>query len=404
MNSAWLAEFHRQWQRARGSRLREMVIAFSRDWGQLLRDAGVESAEDIRHSIREAETLAATGQVKLQRYRNRFIRRIQLPVTQEPWLRAQFASEAPSKLVGNSLAEVEKAKRKQHPLLRDLWTILCQHLTTAFSAGRTLRPFHWRQPEAVQALLSLLYDLTSREWPPYTLVRDACVVLGRETKAIERHQAALESALTLLFGRPMSLEGLGIITSNSRLLFDGPLSLEFADGSRHEAGNLRHGDFITAADLDRAVRVTTTAARILSVENSKSPFSNLAVQNTARSTLLIATSFPTQAVRTLLAKLPPELPHYHFGDTDPAGFLILHKLRQLGTRPVNSHLMLWREKTASPLLSAYDFRVLDHLLKIEEMADCWVQLNRMKASGQRGDFEQESLGPPFEDWPFYSQH
>ena len=247
MNSAWLAEFHRQWQRARGSRLREMVTAFSRDWGQLLRDAGVESAEDIRHSIREAETLAATGQVKLQRYRNRFIRRIQLPVTQEPWLRAQFTSEAPRKLVGNSLAEVEKAKHKQHPLLRDLWTILCQHLATAFSAGRTLRPFHWRQPEAVQALLSLLYDLTSREWPPYTLVRDACVVLGRETKAIERHQAALESALTLLFGRPMSLEGLGIITSNSRLLFDGPLSLEFADGSRHEAGNLRHGDFITAA-------------------------------------------------------------------------------------------------------------------------------------------------------------
>jgi len=128
----------------------------------------------------------------------------------------------------------------------------------------------------------------------------------------------------------------------------------------------------------------------LSVENSKSPFRHLAAQNGARDVLIVATSFPTRAVRLLLNKLPPELPHSHFGDTDPAGYFILLKLRECSPRPVAAWHMDWCGKTGSPPLSPYDRRVLDQLLPSPLMADIRDDLRRMLADGQKGDFEQET--------------
>ncbi len=52
----------------------------------------------------------------------------------------------------------------------------------------------------------------------------------------------------------------------------------------------------------------TTADRILSIENRKTTFRQYAAANHDRRTLIIATSFPSPALRTLLDKLPPELP------------------------------------------------------------------------------------------------
>ena len=33
-----------------------------------------------------------------------------------------------------------------------------------------------------------------------------------------------------------------------------------------------------------------------------------------------------------------------------------------------------------------------------------VNVEKMKQAGHKGDFEQESLGKPSADWPYYGQH
>jgi len=188
----------------------------------------------------------------------------------------------------------------------------------------------------------------------------------------------------------LTLEALNIVTGNSRLHFDGPLRIEFDDGTLHESGNLRHGDFVTAADLQRAVRISTSATRILSIENSKTTFRRVGERNTGRGALVIATSFPTLAVKCLLEKLPLDLPHFHFGDTDPAGFFILLKLRQATPRPVTAWQMNRRVTDQGPVLTHYDRRILDRLLASPEMKDCHETMRQMLTSGQKGDYEQES--------------
>jgi hypothetical protein len=119
--------------------------------------------------------------------------------------------------------------------------------------------------------------------------------------------------------------------------------------------------------------------------------------------LIVASSFPTSAVRELLAKLPPDLPHHHFGDTDPSGWLILKKLREASPRPVLPFRMKWRPGRTWQPLTPRDELLLADLLQAPEMADCHGEIAPMVAANERGDFEQESLGPPdLKGWPFFS--
>ena len=305
----WLAEFHRQWLRARGARPLPATSPFSRSWDDLLDASNLHSAELRHHAAREALQLASSGLLSLTRGRHQLsIIRIRLPITSEPWLRGLFNSQAPADALSASLDIVASFQSTPHPLFPDEWPRWCASLATAFSAGRPLRPCHWKNPDALRAFLSLFFDLTSTPWPPATLVRDADITLGRPTKTIERHHRALSAALSSLTGKPTPLESLGLISSNSRLLFDGPLTLTFPDGARIHSDALRHGISITAADLARASSITTSASRIISVENHKTSFLHLAARNAPRDSLIIATSFPTKAVRLLLSSLPPPPP------------------------------------------------------------------------------------------------
>ena len=150
------------------------------------------------------------------------------------------------------------------------------------------------------------------------------------------------------------------------------------------------------------MHLTTTAERLLTVENRKTTFLQLARADVPRSTLIVATSFPTQAVRLLLQKLPRSLPHHHFGDTDPAGWDILRKLREVSGRAVPPFHMRWRGKANASPLTQRDHRILTRLLADPRMTDCQAELHAMREAGNKGDFEQESLGvPPLEGWPFY---
>jgi hypothetical protein len=256
------------------------------------------------------------------------------------------------------------------------------------------------EAKRVEELLKLVFDLTTREWPEGTLIRDASTQIGRDSKYLEAQQSFIERALELLLGRETPLEALGIQTSNSVLHYSGPLVLHFADHSKPL--DLRFESTLSVAELERATHITTTAERLLTVENRKTTFLQLAHADATRSTLIVATSFPTQAVKLLLQKLPRELPHHHFGDTDPTGWDILRNLREVSGRDVRPFHMRWRPQPNAPHLTQRDQQILARLQAAARMADCHEALHEMKAAGTKGDFEQESLGRPvLEGWPFY---
>lgn len=249
-------------------------------------------------------------------------------------------------------------------------------------------------------LLRLLFQLTSREWSDGTLVRDASMQLGHGSKHLESQQSFIERGLAQLFGRETPLEALGIQASNSVLHYCGPLALHLPD--HRKILDLRFQSTLSAPELEKAVSISTTAKRLLTVENHKTTFLQLALADDARSTLIVASSFPTQAVRLLLQKLPPDLPHYHFGDTDPTGWDILRKLREVSGREVQPFQMRWRTDEKFRLLTQRDRQVIDRLLSHLLMQDCHTHLQAMLDAGQRGDYEQESLRAPLlRTWPFF---
>lgn len=395
----WLAQLHQDWMAARKRRVTASVQPFRRDWEQLLEDAGIRSAEDQQAALREAQQLAKFQLIPRKR-NPRFIDKIIVPLESEAWLHEQFGTQPGAASQQQALDVVRAWSAKTHPLLPEAWSELGQRLEAAFNIPRALEPFRWLEPVRVNELLALLFQITSREWPTGTLIRDASTHLGYDSKHLESQQSFLERALETLFGRETPLEAVGIQTSNSTLHYCGPLVLHFADHSKPL--DLRYESTLSIAELEQTTHVTTTAQRLLTVENRKTTFLQLARADAQRSTLIVATSFPTQAVKLLLQKLPPALPHYHFGDTDPSGWDILRKLRELAPHPVLPIHMSWRPSTQATPLTQRDHQIIDRLLADPGMADCHASLQAMRNSGTKGDFEQESIGrPSLPEWPFY---
>ena len=397
----WLAQLHQDWMTARKRRVTASVQPFRRDWEQLLEDAGIRSAEDQQAALREAQQLAKF-QLTPRKRNPRFIDKIIVPLESEAWLHEQFGTQPGAASQQQALNTVRAWSAKTHPLVPESWSELCQRLEAVFNIPRVLEPFRWLEPVRVNELLALLFQITSREWPTGTLIRDASTHLGYDSKHLESQQSFLERALETLFGRETPLEAVGIQTSNSTLHYCGPLVLHFADHSKPL--DLRYESTLSIAELEQTTHITTTAQRLLTVENRKTTFLQLARADAQRSTLIVATSFPTQAVKLLLQKLPPALPHYHFGDTDPSGWDILRKLRELAPHPVLPIHMSWRPSAQAKPLTQRDRQIIDRLLADPRMADCHASLHAMQNSGTKGDFEQESLGPPqLAGWPFYPE-
>ncbi len=394
----WLRTLHDQWMTARKRRVEASVRAFRRDWEQLLDDAGLKSAEDRQAALREAEKLP----LKLIPFRHkpRFIDKVEVPLESEAWLHAQFGSQTGAEAKRAALEVVERFSMQRHALLPEAWNGLLSRLKTEFGLPRALEPFRWLEADRVAELLGLLFALTSREWPEGTLIRDASTQLGFDSKYLEAQQSFIERALEQLWERETPLEALDIQSSNSVLHYGGPLVLHSDDHVKNL--DLRFESTLSVAELEQATKLTTTAKRLLTVENRKTTFLQLVRADVARSTLIVATSFPTQALRLLLQKLPPDLPHHHFGDTDPAGWDILRKLREVSDRPVHPFQMRWRAKDNAAALTQRDHQILTRLLADHHMADCHADLAAMHKAGSKGDFEQESLGrPTLAEWPFY---
>ena len=403
---AWLAEFHRQWFAARGHNLEPASRPFSREWEKLLDDAGLHSAADRNTAEAEARQLATEGRLELRthKYRTYLIEKVVLPLSQESWLVTHCGGTPAGDLRRQTLENVTAARNIAHRRWPESWEQLCDRLVAAFESGKNLAPFFWKDPETVRHLLQILRALTDREWPPGTLLRDASMTLTGNSKALEKQQGAIEFALGLLFGEESTLEALGILGSQSRALLHGRLCLHFPDGTIQACEHLQGEYTLSIADLTRAERASTGAVRILSIENARTTFRQAAAVNVG-DTLIIATSYPNAATKKLLELLPPELPHYHFGDTDVSGYAILRALREICRRPVSPFLMAWQDKEDSPPLTEHDRRLLPALLASPLMSDCSHSLQAMADAGRKGCFEQEAFGAPArKDWPWWSEN
>lgn len=388
---------------ARKRRIAVPVRGFRRDWDRLLEDAGITSAEDQNSARREAEK---TPQIRLiPRKRNpRFIDKIELPPESEAWLHALFQTRPAAEAQSLALDVVLNWSSQVHPLHAEEWSRLCRRLDADFNVPRVCGPFDWRNEQRLSELLGLLFAITSNEWPQGTLIRDASIRLGLDSKALEFEQSALERALELLFEREMPLESLGIQTSHSLLHFSGPLTLHFDDGSTHVSDALHYESTLSVAELDRAVRITTTAQRLLTIENRKTTFFQMSRADKHGSTLMVASSYPTQAVRRFLKLLPRELEHFHFGDTDVWGYEILRSLRSVCRRVVHPFSMNWRPAADAAALTLRERSVLARLLLDSVMEDCRVSLTQMREAGTKGNYEQESLGAPsLSEWPWFAE-
>ncbi|MCW1922799.1 DUF2220 domain-containing protein [Luteolibacter arcticus] len=407
LHPAWLVELHRQWFAARGKRLDGKSRAFSRDWHRLLDDAGITSAEDVATAEREAGKLHDAGKIILarHRYRRHLIERLSLPVSSEAWLRDLFTTAAPEDLRQQSLAHVREASTRSHPRFPDTWREWLDSVGTAFEAGRHVRPLAWNRPGLVLQMLDLTFGLTARKWPEETLIREASVEMGHESKHLERSRRIAEACLASMFLRPTSLAALGILGSQPRIEIAGELVLHLPDGDALKIDGFK-GCYHLTTDLLRAVKATTPAKRILTVENTKTTLRRIASLNADKETLILACAYPTQGLQRLIELLPSELPIHHFGDTDPAGFQILSKLRQaIAPRPVAPFLMHRRERSEPRPLTTYDRGILPALLVDPWLEDVRTQLESISASNDKGDFEQETLGrPELREWPFYRIH
>ena len=392
MIPTWLTEMHRQWHKARGKRLGAPSRPFSRDWHKLLEDSGLTTGEEIKTAERELEALETEGRLVVgrHRYRRHNIEKITLPLENEKWWMAHFGGRPAMDLVQDSCARLKDFLSMEHPIFPSEWQTLLGTLHTAFTGGRNPRPFKWTEPESLSEILGICWKLTAQEWEPGTLIRSASVAIGLDSKGLEKRQATIESALSQLFEEPFEMKSLGLAEGDTHVELSGVFQLNFPDGSAQKIENLRIAK-IDTSDIFRCESISTDATELLTIENRKTTFRQFAAANADGSRLIATTSFPSPTFREFLEKLPPGITHSHFGDTDPAGWHILLKLREATSRPVHSFRMKWRPGITPVALTAYDRKLLPKLLCSVLLADVRDEISAILSHDDKGDYEQETL-------------
>lgn len=340
------------------------------------------------------------------------IHQVRFPVANEAGLFAYLDKPSPTECrqrLAQQFAAALKADIPDH--WRDGWKDYCLGLQGAAAKGAAIAPFSRGDYGANAELLTLLPKLLS--WQVQggeSLLRFAsCVLTGNSKRlgelAAEDDAGDRRGKVGLILeqvtgGQIHSLEDIGILQVPRFALIRGPLRLQLGD-ERLNLGLLEGPCRVSETDILRATQIECPARRCLTVENETS-FHELAKLKSGE--LLICTSYPGSATLALLQKLPATLEFWHFGDSDPEGFDILRDLRSRSGRSFQSLLMTWRPSPSAPALDPGSQRLLERLLESPLMKSEHEQLQRMLQAGNKGQFEQESLGRPAgATWPFYTR-
>lgn len=317
----------------------------------------------------------------------------------EDWLFAQTKGTSPSNQRRRQEAFfAAQAVRADVPAQwQQAWRVWNQRLQKNAARGSSISPFQREHDAANQELADVLVKILS--WEGESLIRFASCVICGDSKRLETLAPLLEMALfQISSGAVSGLDQLGLVRNPRFVLLHGPLQLE-TTGGWVNLGLLSGPVRLSLQDLTSALQITTSAPRLLTVEN-ETTFHELAKKQSG--TLLVQTSYPGSALLALFARLPQDLPCWHFGDADPAGFDILRDLRQRTGRVIQPLHMNFRDDGASPSLQNRESELLGRLLTEPLLQDVREALTKMQAAGRKGAFEQESLGWPAREWPFHT--
>ena len=389
MNAALqaLAEFYRKSSAGRTGAAKDYTF----DWEKFLRETkwhDGDARELAEQELLEAER-ASAGLLVIDRHpRTGAKERLRLKREGgESWLFAATRLTSPTDERKQLASFFQEAGAIRVPEKYSAgWNAWCEALSQCARDGRPLSPFKRDDTEGNATLLDALTGVLN--WRDESLVRYASAMICRDSKALETLRPRLVSALREITGQTeISLEDFGILETPRSVLLHGPLRL-MLPGGRIDFGLLSGPVALSATDLKEALSVECAAPMCLTVEN-ESVFRELVERDTG--VLLVQTSFPGAATRLLFERLPTDLPCYHFGDSDPAGFDILRDLREKTGRGIEPVMMRFRDHPGAPKLTDSERRDVARLLASPLMIDVRDELLRMSRANTKGDFEQESL-------------
>lgn len=401
-SSAVLRAIARRYRASQVGRTGVATGDFIVDYRELIKSAQTtdgEPLEGARKELREAHRVSG-GLFVLEthaRDSSLFLRVRLAQVGGEGWLFAAVGEPSPTQdrtVLAGVFASA--AAHEVPPAWQDRWRLFCDDLSMRSEKGTAITPFDRGDLAGNGELLQVLARLLG--WTGESLVRFAsCVVCG-DSKRLEQLQSKIESCLAQLHGvSQMTLEDIGLLEKPRSVLVHGPIVLRLPSGDL-DLGMLRGPVALSEIDVDAAEINIDPALRVLTVENETS---FLELTKLGSGTLLIHTSFPGRAVRALFAKLPADLECWHFGDTDPAGYDILRSLRAATGRAIGALHMRYRSDEQGVELGNQDSRTLTRLIGDPFLQDVQEDLFAMQAAGNKGVFEQENLGQPMLEWPFY---
>lgn len=378
---------------------------YTLDYLELIQTAGIERSAEARllaeDRLRVAHHLSH-GLLSLDTHPRdeKLIHRVRLARDGgEPWLFAHLGETSPTEERHQLASLFESFTNAEVPAAwQEAWHQWCARLAALAQRGDGIPPFVRTDPAACRELMQVTARVLNWQQGESLLRFASCLICGN-SKRLKQLENALQKTLSQITdGAIQSLKDMGLIENPRRVLLHGPLRLELSGGML-DLGLLSAPVTLSETDIRLASAIHTTARRALTVENETT---FLELSKSGGDTLLIHTSFPGRAVLALITRLPSEIPLYHFGDTDPAGFDILRDLRERSGRHIEPLHMSLRSKEHSEALTASEVRTLKALLSHPLMHDCHEQLQTMLDAGTKCDFEQETLGvPTLKEWPFY---
>lgn len=373
-------------------------------WIELLKSSGCLQGLARHEAVRDFEELEKHGVVVLERHRRdrAEILKVRLPLGNGPAFFEKLGTASPDSERAKLAGIFNQASRTAvPPRFQAGWEGFCAAMAAAAESGDSIKPFDRSKPAQIERILQVLPGILA--WKGESLVRFASALLCKDSKFLESARSRLEACLTCINGgATTSLADFGIFETERTFLLHGPLVLHFETGAL-DLGLLKTPARFGAADLRRA-RIEAAATRCLTVENA-AMLHELA--KTDCGAILTSSGseggFANSAVIAFLRALPESVAIFHFGDSDPKGFDILRDLRERSERPIESLHMKFRPSTGGKNpLDADDLKTLERLLASEFLTEKEKSvLEILRDAGDKGDFEQESLGRPAAEWPFY---
>jgi len=383
----------------RNTAQRRLIFPFN----DLLKEAGCFQGTSRYEAIHELETLESLHIVGLDRAtRDRsVILKVILPLDQASALFAYLGESSPEQERESLAATFNQAASTAVPkTYREGWLRLCRELSEAAKTGEPIQPFVRSRPDQVGAILKMLPLILN--WQEESEIRFASSEIVGNSKTLEAWRVTLESCLSRITGGKIGrLADIGILDGEKSFLLHGPLSLTFEAG-RSDLGLFDYPVRVGARDIARAALITS-ASKCLTIEN----FAMMRELAKLRAGTLLVSSgskggYANSAVIEFLRKLPATMELWHFGDSDPKGFDILRDLRVRSGRTVQGLHMRYRPAAAPIPLTHEDLVTILRLLPSENLTTLEkAELGKMISASSKGNYEQESLGRPSTNWPFY---